>query len=45
MALSHLHVSGNSGMVFGSKEVRTGFVGVALVEVVSSFVGMSEVKS
>jgi len=31
--------------VFGSEEVQTGFVGIALVEVVSSFVSMSEVES
>jgi len=31
--------------MFGSKEVQTGFVGIALVEVVGSFVGMSEVES
>jgi len=43
--LSRLQVLGNSCIVFGSEEVQTGFVGIALVEVVSSFVGMSEVKS
>jgi len=31
--------------MFGSEEVQTGFVGIVLVEVVGSFVGMSEVKS
>ena len=43
--LSRLQVSGNGCVVFGAAEVRTGFVGIALVEVISSFVGMSEVES
>jgi len=43
--LSHLQVSGNGCVVFGSEEVRTGFVGIVLVEVVGSFISMSEIKS
>jgi len=43
--LSRLQVSGNGCVMFGSEEVQTGFVGIALVEVVGSFIGMSEVES
>jgi len=45
VTLSHLQVLGNGCIVFRSKEVQTRFVGIVLVEVVGSFVGMSEVES